>query len=441
MINKYYSTSVSKKNIFILSIPIFFSNLAIPLTGIIDTGLMGNLGETKYLAAVSISTSVMTMIIWSFGFLRMGTVGMVAQLYSRSDYREITRTLLRNFFIIIVISIPIILLKPVILALIKDFFSTSLETQELIKTYVSVRVLSIPAEFTIYILIGFYLGIQKTNISSLLIIILSAINISCSSFFVLSLNLDVFGVVLGTLIASYFTVIIFSIYTYRFITKKFQITPTFQGIISYSKILKLITINFDIFLRTVVLTFSFLWVSFLGSKLGEDYLAVNTILMQFLILAAFFLDAYAYSTEGIVGYTFGKKNKKSFLLAIKNSIQLSFLTAIIISLIYMLFFKPIINIITDVDILRFISYKHAFWIIILPPIASFCYQLDGIFIGTSQTKDMRNGMFLSVLSFIIISIYLTKFFGNHGLWFSLIIFMILRSLTLKYFLNKIIRKF
>ena len=441
MTNKYYSTNTSKKNLLLLSVPVFFSNLAIPLTGIIDTGLMGNLGQTKYLAATSIGATVMTMIIWSFGFLRMGTVGIVAQLYGKSDYREITRTLLRNSLIIIIISIPIILLKPLILELIETFFSTSFETQELINTYISVRVLSIPAELTIYILIGFYLGIQKTNISSLLIIILSIINIVCSSFFVLSLNLDVFGVAIGTLIASYFTAITFSVYTYTYIIKKFQITPSTQGIINYSKILKLITINFDIFIRTLVLTFSFLWISYLGSKLGEDYLAVNTILMQFLILASFFLDAYAYSTEGIVGYAFGRKNKKAFIQAINNSIQLSFFTAIIISFVYLFFFKSVINVFTDVDILRFISYKHAIWIIILPPIASFCYQFDGIFIGTSQTKDLRNGMVLSVISFIILSIYFTEFFGNHGLWFSLIIFMILRSLTLKYFLNRIMKKF
>ena len=177
MITKNYSSNISKKQIILLSIPVFFSNLAIPLTGIIDTGLMGNLGQTKFLAATSIATSVMTMIIWSFGFLRMGTVGIVAQLFGKSDYREISKTLLRNFLIAIIISILIILLKPIILGLTENFFLTSIETQELIKTYISVRVLSVPAEFTVYILVGFYLGIQKTNISSLFIILLSASNI------------------------------------------------------------------------------------------------------------------------------------------------------------------------------------------------------------------------------------------------------------------------
>ncbi len=441
MINKNYPIHISRKQIFLLSVPIFFSNLAIPLVGIIDTGLMGNLGQSKFLAATSIATSVMTMMIWSFGFLRMGTVGIVAQLFAKSDYREIAKTLLRNFLIAIVIAMVIILFKPIIIGLTENFFSTSIETQELIKTYISVRVLSVPAEFIIYILVGFYLGIQKTNISSLLVIVLSALNIVFSSFFVLSLNLNVFGVALGTLIASYITAIIFSLFTYNFILKKFQIIPTFKRLIVPSKLLKLFTINFDIFIRTVVLTFSFLWISYLGSKLGEDYLAVNTILMQFIVLAAFFLDAYAFSTEGVVGFTIGRRNKKSFLLAVKNSIQLSFFTALIISIFYLFFFKQIINIITDIDILRFISYKHAIWIIIIPPIASFCYQLDGIFIGASQTKEMRNGMIVSVVSFIVISIYLTQYFGNHGLWFSFLLFTLFRSLTLNFFFNKILNKF
>jgi len=436
-----YSTKFTKKQIILLSIPVFFSNLAIPMVGIVDTGLMGNLGETKYLAATSIATSVMTMVIWSFGFLRMGTVGIVSQAYGRGDYREIVRTILRNFVIAMVIALVIIILKPLINISIQYFFNTSTETQNLINTYLNIRVFSVPAELTIYILVGFYLGIQKTKISSFMIVTLSILNIVLSSVLVLSYNLDVFGVVLGTLFASFITVIIFSLFTYRFIIKKFKLIPRFEKIVIKSKLLKLFNINLDIFIRTLFVTFSFLWVTYLGSKLGEDYLAVNTILMQFIILAAFFLDAYAFSTEGVVGFTIGRKIKNSFLFVVKNSIQLSFITALIVSFTYIIFFKQIINIITDIELLRFISYKHFLWVIIIPPIASFCYQLDGIFIGASQTREMRNAMIISVLSFITISIYLTKYFGNHGLWFSLMSFMILRSLTLKFYFNKILRKF
>tara|TARA_B100000767_G_scaffold274903_1_gene309497 strand:+ start:1322 stop:2647 length:1326 start_codon:yes stop_codon:yes gene_type:complete len=436
-----YSGKFSKKKIILLSIPVFFSNLAIPLVGMVDTGLMGNLGETKYLAATSIATSVMTMIIWSFGFLRMGTVGIVSQAYGRGDYREIVKTLLRNFIVAICISLIIIILKPLINNSIHHFFDTSQETQILINTYINVRIFSVPAELSIYILVGFYLGIQKTKISSLLIVVLSVLNIVFSSLLVLSYNLNIFGVALGTLIASYISIIIFALYTHSFIVKKFKIIPKFEKLFIKSKLLKLFNINLDIFIRTLFLTFSFLWVTYLGSKLGEDYLAVNTILMQFIILAAFFLDAYAFSTEGIVGFTIGRKNKTSFLSVVKNSIQISFFTALLISFLYFIFFKDIINLITDIEILRFISYQHIFWIIAIPPLASFCYQLDGIFIGASQTREIRNAMVISVLIFIGISIYLTRYFDNHGVWFSLMLFMLLRALTLQFYYKKILRKF
>tara|TARA_Y100001935_G_C17146736_1_gene428375 strand:- start:139 stop:774 length:636 start_codon:yes stop_codon:yes gene_type:complete len=208
-----------------------------------------------------------------------------------------------------------------------------------------------------------------------------------------------------------------------------------------SKLLKLLNINFDIFVRTIFLTFAFLWVNILGSKIGEDFLAVNAILIQFILLSSFFLDAYAFSTEGLVGYSIGRKSKSSFLIVVKNSIFLSFVTAILISIIYLIFFKDIIKILTDIEILRFISHKHFIWIILIPPIASFCYQLDGIFVGAAQTKEIRNAMVVSVIIFILFSIYLTRLFENHGIWFSLLLFMILRSLTLQYYFKNILKKF
>ena len=435
------SSKFSKKQIFLLSIPVFFSNIAIPLVGMVDTGLMGNLGETKYLAATSVATSVMTMIIWSFGFLRMGTVGIVAQAFGRSDYREIVKTLLRNFVIALVVAFIILIFTPLIKSLINHFFSTSNDTEVLINTYLNVRVFSVPAELVIYILIGFYLGIQKTKISSLLIIIMSILNIVFSSLLVLSFNLNVFGVALGTLIASYITVTIFLIFTYNYIIKKFKVIPKFDNLIIRSKLFKLFNINLDIFIRTLFLTFSFLWITYLGSKIGEDYLAVNTILLQFIILAAFFLDAYAFSTEGVVGFAIGRRNEKSFLTVVKNSIQLSFITAVIISLFYLIFFKEIIYIITDIEILRFISFQHILWVIIIPPVACFCYQLDGIFIGASQTKEIRNAMIVSVLGYIGVSILLTRYLGNHGIWFSLLLFMIFRAATLQFYFKNILKKF
>ncbi len=437
------TVNISKWQIFRLSIPIFFSNLAIPLVGLVDTGLMGHLDNEKYLIAASISTTFLTVIFWSFGFLRMGTVGLISQALGKADYRELVYTILRNIIIAFFIGFLIIVFKPLLIQFLGYIFETSIQTKELIRNYISIRVFSAPAELIIYVLVGFYLGLQRTFISSLLIIILSLLNIFLSIYFVRELNLDIKGVALGTLIAAYLTVTFFLIYTYFFIIKKFKIIPRFNSkiIFNHKKLIKLFSINFDIFLRTILLTFSFFWITYLSSLLGEEYVAINSILIQLVIISSFFLDAYAFSTEGIIGYSIGKKSEKMFLSCVRNSIILSFITGLIISLIFLLSAKEIINLITDIEFLRYLSYKYIMWVIIIPPIASFCYQLDGIFIGATQTKEMRNSMLVAVIIYITLSLFLIKQIQNYGIWFALIILMILRATTLHFYFPKILKKF
>ena len=431
----------SKSYLFKLSIPIFFSNLAIPFAGLVDTGLMGHLDNQKFLAALSISTSVITMIFWSFGFLRMGTVGLIAQASGRKDYSEIIQILIRNLLLACIIGLIIIFLKNPILFSIKNFFSVSEETFILIKQYISIRILSAPAELPIYVLAGYYLGLQKSNISSLMISIFCIGNAILSSVLVINYDLEIFGAALGTAITAYTTVIIFLIFIYFQLRNKLRSKLTYKRIFNVVKLFQLFNINFDIFIRTILLTFSFLWVTYQSSKLGENYLAVNIILMQFIMLASFFLDAYAFSTEAIIGYTIGRGYKNNFQLAVSNSFQLSIITGLIIAVIYLLTFQLIINELTDLDYLKFLTFNYIFWIVIIPPVASVCYQFDGIFIGASQTAEMRNGMIISVVIFIMSSEILINNFGNHGLWLSLLFFMIIRSVTLNYYFNRILKKF
>ena len=437
------STSVqtSKSYLFKLSIPIFFSNIAIPFAGLVDTGLMGHLDDTKFLAAISVATSVITMIFWSFGFLRMGTVGLVAQASGRKDHSEITYILVRNLILAFLIGFVIIFLKDPILFSIKYFFFVSDETFVLINSYTSIRIFSAPAELIIYVLAGYYLGLQKTNISSLIVTVFCIGNAILSAVFVVNYNLEIFGVALGTVIAAYTTIIIFLFFTYFQLKNKHRGPFIFKKVFNLIKLLHLFNINFDIFIRTILLTFSFLWITYQGSKLGENYLAVNAILMQFIMLASFFLDSYAFSTEAIIGYTIGKKAKNSFLTVVINSFQLSIFSGLIISLIYLLTFQLIVNELTSLDYLKFLAFNYIFWIIIIPPVASICYQFDGIFIGASQTAEMRNGMIISVILFISSSHFLVVNLGNHGLWLSLVFFMILRSITLNYYFNRILKKF
>ena len=402
---------------------------------------MGHLSSEKFLAAISIATSVMTMVFWSFGFLRMGTVGLVSQSLGRKDWNEITLVFVRNIILALFIGLFLILLKSPILLLIEHFFKTSQETQLLIDKYISVRIFSAPAELILYVVIGLYLGLKKTKTASIGVSIFCTGNIILSSILVVHFNLEIIGAAVGTLISAYFTVIILLSFSYFLLKKKFSGSLSKNKILNIKKISYLFKINFDIFIRIIFLTFSFLWVTYQSSKLGENYLAVNAILMQFIMLASFFLDAYAFSTEAIIGYFIGKRSKKLFLEVVKNSFQLSFISGLFISIIFLIFFKPIVNQLTNLHYLNYLAFNYFIWIVIIPPIASLCYQFDGIFIGASQTAEMRNGMIISVIIFIISSHFLVNNFGNHGLWLALLLFMIMRSITLNYFFNRILKNF
>jgi len=443
MLSLRLSSNVTKWQIFKLSIPIFFSNLAIPLVGIVDTGLMGHLESQEYLIAVSIASTFFTMILWSFGFLRMGTVGLVSQTFGKSDYRELVNIIFRNFCIAFIIAFLIIIFKPILINIIFQIFAVSPETNSFIKDYISIRVFSAPAELIIYVLVGFFLGIQKTFISSVLIITLSLLNICFSIYFVNVLGLNVKGVAFGTFISAYITVLLFSVYMYFYIIKRFKVIPRFvlKKLLNFKKLFKLFNINFNIFIRTILLTFSFFWITYLGSTLGEEYVAVNSILLQLIFISSFFLDAYAFSTEGIVGYSIGKKSSKMFINTVKNSLILSFITGVLISIFFLFFAKEIINLITDLEFLIFLTYKYLIWVIFIPPVASIAYQLDGIFIGATQTKELRNAMIVSVFIYLFLSVFLTKQLHNYGIWFSLLLFMILRASTLHFYFSKILNQF
>lgn len=434
------SDKSSIKYILSLSIPIFFANLATPLVGIVDTTLMGNMSNQGYLTATSIASSFFSLVFWSFGFLRMGTVGLVSQSFGRNDYKSILNIVFRNLLFVISISILLILFQKQLLNLCLIFFDLSLDTEKKFNDYFNIRIYSSFFELTIYIVVGLFIGLQKTKISSVAIVLLSILNILFSSILVLKFNLNIKGVAYGTLLATGVTSFLFLFYIFYYLRKYVSLNFNIKEIVNTSKLKNLLEINLNIFLRTILLTFSFFWFTYLGGRIGEEFIAANTILLNLIFLSAFILDAYAFSTEGIVGYSIGKKNKILFTNIVKNSFILSSLTGILISLFYLFFKNSFIDFMTDIENVRDISYQYSFWLVLLPFVSSFCYQLDGIFIGASQTKELRNAMFISVVIHLISSFMLVEGFGNQGLWISLTIFLILRALTLVIYFNRIYLK-
>ena len=431
----------SIKYILKLSIPIFFANLAIPLVGIIDTGLMGNLGNLSYLSATSVAANLFSMIFWSFGFLRMGTVGLVSQAYGKEDYTEIFNIVVRNLVFVLLISLILILLQNYIFNLSVGIFNLSDTTRQFYQDYFQIRIYSAPGELTLYIVTGLFVGLQKTKISSLAVGLFSILNIILSIILVSKFDLNIKGVAYGTLLSALLISTTFLIYTFWYLNKMSKININIDKLIDLNKLKNIFNINLNIFIRTILLTFSFLWFTYLGSQIGENYIAANAILINLVFLSAFILDAYAFSTEGMVGYSLGKKDIGLFKKIVKNSFILSALTGLIISIIYFFINKYVIELMSDIETIRNLSSSYAVWLILMPLISSFCYQFDGIFIGASQTKELRNAMIFSVFSYLLMSLYLTKLIGNTGIWISLCLFMVLRALSLFYYLDRIYLRF
>ena len=284
----------SIKYILSLSIPIFFANLATPLVGIVDTTLMGNMSNQGYLTATSIASSFFSLVFWSFGFLRMGTVGLVSQSFGRNDYKSILNIVFRNLLFVISISILLILFQKQLLNLCLIFFDLSLDTEKKFNDYFNIRIYSSFFELTIYIVVGLFIGLQKTKISSVAIVLLSILNILFSSILVLKFNLNIKGVAYGTLLATGVTSFLFLFYIFYYLRKYVSLNFNIKEIVNTSKLKNLLEINLNIFLRTILLTFSFFWFTYLGGRIGEEFIAANTILINLIFLSAFILDAYAF---------------------------------------------------------------------------------------------------------------------------------------------------
>ena len=434
------SDRASISNIVKLSIPIFFANLVIPLVAIVDTGLMGNLDNASYLTATSIATSVFSLIFWSFGFLRMGTVGLVAQAHGSNQYEQIVNLVFQNIAFVIIISLLLVIFQKYIFTIALSIFDLSNETSKYFKEYFQIRIYSSFGELIIFIITGLFIGLQRTTISSVVVGFFSITNILLSLIFVISFDLDVRGVALGTVISSTLTAIIFLSYTFFELKKFTSIKINIAKIFNLKKIKKLFNINLDIFIRSALLTFSFIFFTYLGNTISEDVVAANTILLNLIMLSAFILDAYAFSTEGIVGYSIGSKNKTLLTDVIKNSFILSASTGLFISLIYLVGKDNFISIMTDLPDIKNLSFSYSYWVVIIPFISCFCFQFDGIFIGASQTKELRDAMIISVIIYLLAAFYLLNNFGNTGLWISLCIFFMARALTLFLFLGKIYKR-
>lgn len=413
-----------------LAIPNIISNVTIPLLGLVDMILMGHLGSAIYIGAISLGGTIFSVLYSFFSFLRAGTTGFTAQSYGREDKIEICYSLFRSILIAILASILIISLRNPIALISLRLLQGSEEIKELAITYYHIRIWAAPANMLLYCFNGWFVGMQNTKFPMITAITINIFNIIFSAFFVLAMHLDVEGVALGTVLAQYcglaLTLTLFLI-RYRNILMPLNR----RTLLDLSKIKRFFHVNIDLMIRSFLLIITIAFFTNQSATLGDNILAVNMILIQFFYIFSYFTDGFAYAGEALVGRYTGASDIDN----IKKVIKFLFLWGITISLpftlIYTLFPDVIVRLISnDPTITEAVKPYHIYMIIM--PLATFAAFLwDGVYIGATASRAIRNTMIIStILVFLPCWYYLMPMFGNHGLWTSFFAFMITRGISM-----------
>ncbi|MFT5166971.1 MAG: MATE family multidrug resistance protein [Saprospiraceae bacterium] len=414
------------KEILRLALPNILSNISVPLLSTVDTMLMGKFSEL-HLGAVGLGAMLFNFIYWNFGFLRMGTTGITAQALGQQNDQEIMATLGRALSIALFLAILILIFHVPLLQLGNQLLNVSANQEPLVNTYFNTRIWAAPATLGLYALMGWFFGMQNAIFPLILTLVVNVVNIVGNFVFVYYFKMEVDGIALATVIAQY-TGLILGLILWKRRYGYLLGQLTYQAVIEFDKLKAFLVINRDIFIRTLSLTFAFGFFYSQSSAGGETILAVNVILLQFVNWMSYAVDGFAFASESLVGKYKGANNLHGLRHSIRYSFGWGMGMAVLFSLAYVIFSEELVALFTNQTQLIEATRPFLLWIILFPIISTPCYIWDGVFIGITASKAMRNTMLLALAAYLIIHYWLFPIYGNHGLWGAFLIFMLLRGL-------------
>jgi len=404
-----------------------FSNVTTPLIGAVDTAVIGQLGAAHLIGAVAVGATIFTFFYWAFGFLRMGTTGLTAQASGAERNREVLATLYRALLVAGAAGAAIILLQWPIAEAAFALMGASPEVDDAARTYFAIRIWSAPAALANYALVGWFIGLGRAGMAFRLQLLLNLTNIVLDTLFVLGFGWGVAGVAAGTLIAETGAALVGLAVALR---AAGGLRIRLWRVFNAAKLRRMVAVNGDIMVRTLSLLFAFSFFTAQGARAGDMILAANAVLMHFLSVSAYFLDGVAYATEALTGKAIGARDPVRF----RDAVRLSSIWAAVLSVaagaVFWLSGGAVIDLITVNEAVRALARDYLVWAALAPVIGVACFQLDGIFIGATRTRDMRNMMLVSLAIYLLAWAALTPTFGNHGLWAALMILFVTRALTL-----------
>ena len=418
------------RQILRLAIPNILSNLSVPMLSAVDTALVGRLDGDYFLGAVAVGSTLFSFIYWGFGFLRMGTTGMVAQFYGKKDHPLVILTLARAILLGLVSAFLLMMLQSPIADLSFILIDASPEVERYARSYFQIRIFAAPATLTLLAFHGWFLGIQNARFPLYLSVFVNLINIVFSILFVRILHLNSDGVAYGTVIAQYLGVGM-AIFLFHKHYRHYLGKISRRAIWQLQALKRFLFINSDIFIRTLCLVFVYAFFTAKSAEFGDDILAVNSILMQLLMVVSYGIDGFAFSAESLIGKFIGSKNVSHLRAVIRNCFIWSMGIGVAISVIYFAFFQQLLFIFTDKVEWINLANDYLIWVVIAPLINGFAFIWDGIFIGATDGKTLRNTMLFCTFAIFLPTFWLTKSaLLNHSLWLAMTVFMLFRGITL-----------
>lgn len=415
------------KRVWLLAWPLLLANLSTPLLGLVNTAVVGHLESPKYLAAVAMGGNYFMFLYFSFNFLRMSTTGLTSQAIGAQQPTLVL--MLRALCLATLLGLGLIALNPWLSQLGLWLLGGSDEVQSLAAQYINIRILGAPAALANFALIGFAIGLQRTNLPLRMTFLMHSSNAVLSYCLVYIWHWDVAGVACASVVADYLGLIA-ALYWLRN-----EFNPAARQALRQHQVLALasfkamLSLSRDLFIRSFALLSVFFFFTAQGARLGDEVLAANAILITFLLLLSNFLDGFANAAEALVGEAYGAKNQTALDNALSVTRQWTVYLALAAFIFFLLFAPTLIGWLTDIQSLQNTALTYLPWVLLLPFTASLGFWLDGVYVGATRSRDMRNTMLLAVAIFLVLwwcSIPL----DNHGLWLALNGFMLSRGLIM-----------
>lgn len=406
------------------------ANLSVPLLGLVDTAILGHLENASTLAAAALGAYIISLLFWSFGFLRMSTTGLTSRLFGAEDHAEVKATLARALIIAGLISLGIIGISQPILGPMAHWLSDSAPIGELSTTYMEIRIWSAPATLATYCFIGWFIGLGRSRSALMVLIAVNLTNALLDFWLIVILGMGISGAAYASVLAEYLGLVVAGSATLLILRQRSFASNRWSRLFDRQKIFALLQANFDLFLRTLSLLLVFLIVTSAGVRISPEVAAANAILLNLLSFSAHAMDGFAYAAESLCGRAWGKKDFREFWLIAKESTLFALAVGLSFVVIFLLLQQPILNLYTNLPGVIASANQIYIWLALLPLIAIWCYQLDGVFIGIGNTHTMRNAMLFSFLLVFLPVFFATRDMGPAGIWIALWAFHLSRAFSL-----------